>query len=115
MQASVTKARRDSARFSKSLAKRRLRPNQEKDAFEDDAQGLLTAVYKDTTQPIELRLAAAKTAITFEKRRIAAIVAKIEDNEFERMTEDELRDLIRAGLENIPELKFTWASTKPRP
>src|SRR5260370_3073610 len=30
MQASVTKARRVSARFSKSLARRRLRPNQEK-------------------------------------------------------------------------------------
>jgi hypothetical protein len=36
------------------------------------------AVYKDPRQPIELRLDAAKTAIPYEKPRLAAIEGKVE-------------------------------------
>jgi hypothetical protein len=44
-------------------------------AFEGDAHSLLIAVYKDQSQPIELRLEAAKAAIRFEKPALAALDA----------------------------------------
>jgi hypothetical protein len=47
------------------------------DAFENDAHALLMAVYKDARQPTELRVAAAKAAISFEKPRLAAIEGKV--------------------------------------
>jgi hypothetical protein len=37
-----------------------------------DAHALLMAVYKDSRQPIELRVAAAKAAIGFEKPRLSS-------------------------------------------
>jgi hypothetical protein len=40
------------------------------DAFEGDAHALLMPVYKDATQPIELRAVAAKAAIGYEKPRV---------------------------------------------
>src|SRR6476660_373879 len=42
-------------------------------AFKGDAHALLMAVYKDTTLPIQLRLDAAKSAIAYEKPRLAAV------------------------------------------
>jgi hypothetical protein len=48
------------------------------EAFEGDAHALLMAVYKDARQPIELRVAAAKAAIGFERPRLAAIEGKVE-------------------------------------
>jgi hypothetical protein len=48
------------------------------EAFDGDAHALLMAVYRDARQPIELRVAAAKAAIGFEKPRLAAIEGKIE-------------------------------------
>jgi hypothetical protein len=42
-------------------------------AFEGDAHALLMAVYKDSQQPMGLRLDAAKAAIGYEKPRLAAI------------------------------------------
>jgi hypothetical protein len=35
------------------------------------------AVYKDTTQPVELRLEAARAAIGYEKPRLAAVNANV--------------------------------------
>jgi hypothetical protein len=73
------------------------------EAFDGDAHSLLMAVYKDTTQPMEFRLAAAKAAIGFEKPRLAAVETKIEGNlEFSRLSDDELEELIRADLERFP-------------
>jgi hypothetical protein len=46
-------------------------------AFEGDAHALLMAVYKDTTQPVELRLEAARAAIGYEKPRLAAVNANV--------------------------------------
>lgn len=45
-------------------------------AFEGDAHALLMAIYRDTEQPIELRVEAAKAAIGYEKPRLAAVDAK---------------------------------------
>jgi hypothetical protein len=43
------------------------------DAFEGDAHDLLVAVYKDSSQPIGLRVDAAKAAIGYEKPRHAVV------------------------------------------
>jgi hypothetical protein len=42
-------------------------------AFKGDAHALLMAVYKDQTQPLSIRLDAAKAAIAYEKPRLAAV------------------------------------------
>src|SRR6478736_5819973 len=42
-------------------------------AFLGDAHALLMAVYKDQTQPLQIRLDAAKSAIAYEKPRLAAL------------------------------------------
>ena len=42
-------------------------------AFKGDAHALLMAVYKDTTLPLQTRLDAAKSAIAYEKPRLAAV------------------------------------------
>jgi hypothetical protein len=44
--------------------------------FAGDAHALLMAVYKNVTQPIELRVLAAKAAIRYEKPRLAAVDAQ---------------------------------------
>jgi hypothetical protein len=48
------------------------------DAFQGDAHALLMAVYKDTAQPIELRVLAARAAIGYEKPRLASFDAKMD-------------------------------------
>jgi hypothetical protein len=45
-------------------------------SYDGDAHALLIAVYKDESQPIELRVEAAKAAIRFEKPALAALNAK---------------------------------------
>ena len=47
-------------------------------AFPGDAHALLMGAYKDHTQPIELRVQAAKAAIGYEKPRLTAVDAKVE-------------------------------------
>lgn len=42
-------------------------------SFEGDAHALLMMVYKDVTQPIELRLEAAGKAIRYEKPALASV------------------------------------------
>jgi hypothetical protein len=42
------------------------------DAFEGDSHALLASIYKDPSQPIQLRLDAAKAAIGYERPRLAA-------------------------------------------
>ena len=42
-------------------------------AFHGDAHALLMAVYKDQTQPLQIRIDAAKSAIAYEKPRLAAV------------------------------------------
>jgi hypothetical protein len=59
------------------------------DAFDGDAHALMMAVYKDPSQPIALRLEAAKAALPYEKPRLASIENK-PDDEFDRMTDQEL-------------------------
>lgn len=43
------------------------------DAFDGDAHAFLIAVYKDPSQPMEMRLDAAKAAVRFEKPALGAI------------------------------------------
>ena len=50
-----------------------------RDAFTGDAHALLCMVYKDVDMPIEMRVDAAKAAIPYEKPRLAAIAARIEN------------------------------------
>lgn len=45
-------------------------------AFTGDAHALLMSVYKDQTQPIDLRVDAAKAAIRYEKPALAAVTAQ---------------------------------------
>jgi len=47
-------------------------------AFEGNAHAFLMALYKDVRQPIELRIEAAKAAISYEKPRLAAVAAKVD-------------------------------------
>ena len=47
-------------------------------AFPGDAHALLMGVYEDQSQPIELRLQAAKAAIGYEKPRLTAVDSKVE-------------------------------------
>jgi hypothetical protein len=42
------------------------------DAFEGDSHALLASIYKDPSQPIQLRMDAAKAAIAYERPRLAA-------------------------------------------
>lgn len=46
--------------------------------FEGDAHALLCLVYKDTEQPISIRLDAAKAAIGYEKPRLSTIDASLD-------------------------------------
>jgi hypothetical protein len=46
-------------------------------AFEGDAHALLMLVYKDTAQPLDLRLDAAKAAIGYEKPKLSAVDANV--------------------------------------
>ena len=43
------------------------------ESFDGDAHTLLIATYRDLSQPIEIRLDAAKAAIGYETPRLAAI------------------------------------------
>ena len=43
-------------------------------AFDGDAHMLLMAVYKDGALPIDLRLDAARAAISFEKPRLSSVI-----------------------------------------
>lgn len=48
------------------------------EAFKGDAHAFLMAVYKDTSNPIKDRLAAATAAIGYEKPKLAAIEMQAE-------------------------------------
>lgn len=47
-------------------------------AFDGDAHALLVTLYKDTTQPLLIRLDAAKAAISYEKPRLSSVEANID-------------------------------------
>lgn len=49
-------------------------------AFEGDAHAFLMTVYKDTAQPLALRLDAAKAAAPFEKPKLANVDQKLSGN-----------------------------------
>jgi hypothetical protein len=43
------------------------------DSFKGDSHELLMLIYKDTSQPLPLRVDAAKVAIAYEKPKLAAV------------------------------------------
>lgn len=43
------------------------------DAFDGDAHALLMSVYRDTSQPMDVRVDAAKAAVPYEKPRLANV------------------------------------------
>jgi hypothetical protein len=47
-------------------------------AFDGDAHALLISLYKDTAQPLLIRLDAAKAAISYEKPRLSSVDANID-------------------------------------
>ena len=64
-------------------------------AFEGDAHALLMLVYKDPSQPIELRTDAAKSAIRYEKPALASTVVEHRDALSEMSYEDLVAVLAR--------------------
>jgi hypothetical protein len=68
------------------------------DAFAGDAHALLMSVYKDTNQPLPIRLDAAKSAIGFEKPRLGSTNMTLDDKRsVEQFTDAELEAHIRAS------------------
>ena len=47
-------------------------------AFEGDAHAMLMSVYKDTNQPLVLRIDAAGKAIGYEKPKLSSVDAKVD-------------------------------------
>jgi|APPan5920702752_1055751.scaffolds.fasta_scaffold03396_5 hypothetical protein len=70
-----TKELEQRAALSRAIAEKRLG----KKAFNGDAHAFLCMIYKDEEQPLDIRLDAAKAAIPYEKPRLAAIAARIEN------------------------------------
>jgi hypothetical protein len=68
-------------------------------AFLGDAHALLVAIYKDSRQPIELRVEAAKAAINYEKPRLSAVNAKIAGS----LT---LEELVSASMKRPPTIRL---------
>ena len=64
-------------------------------AFDGDALALLQLIYKDGTQPIDMRLHAARAAIAYERPRLAAVTFDDAPNyrNLEKLTDEELRAL----------------------
>lgn len=58
----------------------RLIPN----AFDGNAHALLMAIYKDETQPMDMRLDAAKSAIRYESPALSAIETKQNQEQFDQ-------------------------------
>jgi antitoxin component of RelBE/YafQ-DinJ toxin-antitoxin module len=74
-------------------------------AFDGDAHMMLMAVYKDGALPIDLRLDAARAAISFEKPRLSSVDANVKNSvDFEGMSDDELRNYVKEGIRSDPEL-----------
>jgi hypothetical protein len=55
--------------------------------FEGDGYAFLATVYKDTRQPIGVRLDAAKTAIAYERPRLSNV--EMTTRSLDRMTDEE--------------------------
>lgn len=66
------------------------------EAFAGDAHALLMTVYKDPSNPIDLRVDAAKAAIRFEKPALSNVEAKVTQT-IQDLREDELDAEIRAA------------------
>jgi len=81
-------------------------------AFDGDAHGLLTSVYKDTTQPMELRLQAAKAAVAYEKPRLQSIAMDVKQPRDsapfvivqQHMTAQEAEDAYARALKDFEEI-----------
>lgn len=65
-------------------------------AFEGDAHALLMTVYKDPSNPIDLRVDAAKAAIRFEKPALSNVEAKVTQT-IQDLREEDLDAEIRAA------------------
>jgi hypothetical protein len=70
------------------------------DAFDGDAHGLLTLVYRDTSLPLDVRIHAATVAISYESPRLAVIDARIrEETAPELLNDAERREKARKMIE----------------
>lgn len=66
------------------------------EAFAGDAHALLMTVYKDPSNPIDLRVDAAKAAIRFEKPALSNVEAKVTQT-IQDLREEDLDAEIRAA------------------
>ena len=60
------------------------------DAFEGDAHAFLVMLYKDASQPISVRIDAAKAALPYEKPRLASVGVAVDDR---RTLADAIREV----------------------
>ena len=89
-----TKEMQDAAREAREKARRVLGDN----AFDGDAHGFLTLVYRDPSLPLEVRLDAAKTAISYETPRLASIDATVVTEVVTELTADQRRERARREI-----------------
>jgi type II secretory pathway component PulM len=75
------------------------------EVFYGDAHALLMTVYKDLSQPIGLRMEAAKAALPYEKPRLASIENKVVD-EFDTMSEEQLEAWLDERAEQRVRMKM---------
>jgi len=59
-------------------------------AFEGDAHAFLVMLYKDASQPISVRIDAAKAALPYEKPRLASVGVAVDDR---RTLADAIREV----------------------
>ena len=60
------------------------------EAFDGDAHAFLVMLYKDASQPISVRIDAAKAALPYEKPRLASVGVAVDDR---RQLADAIREV----------------------
>jgi hypothetical protein len=78
--------------------------------FHGDAHALLMTVHKDLSQPIGLRMEAAKAALPYEKPRLASIENKVVD-EFDTMSDQEIEAWLDERAEARVKMRHRDAAT----
>jgi hypothetical protein len=90
------------------------------DAFEGDSYAFLATVYRDKTQPLNMRLDAAKTAIAYERARLAQVTMttrsldSLSDEEFFRAWDDVTTFLAQHGRPKLLEATKALADEAER-
>lgn len=77
-------------------------------AFQGDALAFLVAIYKDPTQEASMRIDAARAALPYEKPRLAAVEARVREDDHiplaERLKAYARKDAIAASEGKVVEM-----------